>query len=219
MLLLLAHYSNGRAPQSALQPAAEALNQAQQRSSGAGRSAGRSGIASGHEDITSMNNVMLVNICSYELRSQSVRSERRIVNRPGELDGALYKESPGSAQGGIGYAEEDNGTADVEGSSLRVRCKVVGGDITFGTGRRAVLRPVPLLMGCYADSDSAHDLPEYQGKQSQVSCADACFGTQYFGLQMRGHCYCGDSYGRYGVKLPNITAGLTGRDGTGFETW
>lgn len=31
--------------------------------------------------------------------------------------------------------------------SRQVRCKVVGGDITFGTGRRAVLRPVPLLLG------------------------------------------------------------------------
>ena len=27
----------------------------------------------------------------------------------------------------------------------QVRCKVVGGTVTFGTGRRAVLRPVPLL--------------------------------------------------------------------------
>ena len=29
---------------------------------------------------------------------------------------------------------------------------------------------------------------------------------------MRGYCYCGDTYGRYGVKLPNKTAGLTGLD-------
>lgn len=31
-------------------------------------------------------------------------------------------------------------------------------------------------------------------------------------LRMRGYCYCGDTYGRYGVKLPNRTAGLTGPD-------
>ena len=31
--------------------------------------------------------------------------------------------------------------------------------------------------------------------------------------RMRGKCYCGDSYGRYGVKLPNRTAGLTGASG------
>lgn len=134
---------------------------------------------------------------------------------PGELDGALYK--------GIGYADDNNGTTDVDGilvtrfagEEFEVRCKVVGGSVTFGTGRRAVLRPVPLLMGCYADSFSAPDLPEYQGVQTQVSCADACFGSQYFGIQMRGKCYCGDSYGRYGVKLPNRTAGLTGCDCNG----
>lgn len=133
----------------------------------------------------------------------------------GELDGALYK--------GIGYADDNNGTTDVDGilvtrfagEEFEVRCKVVGGSLTFGTGRRAVLRLVPLLMGCYADSFSARDLPEYQGVQTQLSCADACFGSQYFGIQMRGKCFCGDTYGRYGVKLPNKTAGLTGCDCNG----
>lgn len=131
------------------------------------------------------------------------------------LDYALYS--------GIGMAESTNGTAEVwgilvsrfAGEEFEVRCKVVGGSQVFGRGKRAVLRPVPLLMGCWADSFSDPDLPEYQGVQTQVSCADVCFGTQYFGLQMRGKCHCGDSYGRYGPKTPNRTAGLTGCDCNG----
>ncbi|CAJ1364282.1 unnamed protein product, partial [Effrenium voratum] len=99
------------------------------------------------------------------------------------VDNALYT--------GIGFADGSNGTCDVEGilvsrfagEEFEVRCKVVGGDQVFGQGRRAVLRPVPLLMGCYADFDNDRDLPEDRGVQTQVSCADSCFGSEYFGLQ------------------------------------
>ncbi|CAJ1451951.1 unnamed protein product [Effrenium voratum] len=84
------------------------------------------------------------------------------------VDNALYT--------GIGFADGSNGTCDVEGilvsrfagEEFEVRCKVVGGDQVFGQGRRAVLRPVPLLMGCYADFDNDRDLPEDQGVQTQA---------------------------------------------------
>ena len=36
------------------------------------------------------------------------------------------------------------------------------------------------------------------------------YSGRSFGPRMRGKCHCGDSYGQYGVKLPNRTAGLTG---------
>ena len=45
--------------------------------------------------------------------------------------------------------------------------------------------------------------------------------------RMRGKCHCGDSYGRYGPKTPNRTAGLTGvglssapfRTGVAAQRW
>lgn len=132
-----------------------------------------------------------------------------------DLDVALYS--------GLGAADSMNGTTDVEGiqvsefagEEFEVRCKVVGGSQIFGQGRVGVLRPVPSLMGCYTDRPADPDLPEDRGSQVQVSCADACFGFRYFGLQLRGKCGCGDDYGQYGEQKPNITAGIPGCDCNG----
>uniref|UniRef100_A0A1I8HTR8 WSC domain-containing protein n=1 Tax=Macrostomum lignano TaxID=282301 RepID=A0A1I8HTR8_9PLAT len=55
-------------------------------------------------------------------------------------------------------------------------------------------------IGCYIDS-GARDLPEHtRGVMSIQYCLNYCIkrGYKYFGLQYSSHCFCGNTYGRYG---------------------
>ncbi len=76
-------------------------------------------------------------------------------------------------------------------------------------------------IGCYGDSNT-HDLTLYVGlpnNNANVSpqiCAQACAGHLYFAIQAGQYCWCGNSYGKYGVSTgcnspcfgnPNIICG------------
>ena len=76
-------------------------------------------------------------------------------------------------------------------------------------------------IGCYGDSNT-HDLTLYVGlpnNNSNVSpqiCAQACAGYLYSATQAGAYCWCGNSYGKYGVSTgcnapcngnPNIICG------------
>ncbi|CAE8691086.1 unnamed protein product [Polarella glacialis] len=103
-----------------------------------------------------------------------------------------------------------------KGTVFEVWCMINGGSAVFGPGRRAVLLPTPQLLGCYGDQPAGTDLPESRGSdQSQLSCADKCYGFQYFGLQSTGDCFCGNSYGKYGPATKDLSQGLLGCDCNG----
>jgi hypothetical protein len=56
-------------------------------------------------------------------------------------------------------------------------------------------------LGCYVDQPS-RDLPFLALTSSSMTvevCLNACFGYQYIGLQDGNQCFCGNTYGSYGV--------------------
>ena len=55
-----------------------------------------------------------------------------------------------------------------------------------------------MYMGCYRD-DSYRDLQVYlsKNKQSLASCGKLCSGYNFFALQNKGYCYCGNAYGTH----------------------
>jgi len=60
------------------------------------------------------------------------------------------------------------------------------------------------LQGCYGDGGSSErrDLPVSKGRGLELGeCALACRDFEYFGLQWKRECFCGNSYGKYGQLL------------------
>jgi len=64
--------------------------------------------------------------------------------------------------------------------------------------------PEPEFKGCYHDRAWPRDLEEYIGKfdakEAYEKCKAACKekGTEYFGYQGDGYCFCGSDFGRHG---------------------
>jgi hypothetical protein len=72
----------------------------------------------------------------------------------------------------------------------------------------------PNFIGCYKDNYPSRDLPvikdtsimvKIQGKNAlgPEKCACKCKGYKYFSLQNGGECFCGNTYGKYGVDATN----------------
>ncbi|PAA74710.1 hypothetical protein BOX15_Mlig013306g1, partial [Macrostomum lignano] len=69
------------------------------------------------------------------------------------------------------------------------------------------------LVGCYPDRPHARDLP-IMGKRSTemtlAACLKTCvaWDTKFLGLQGGNACWCGQSHGNHGEKLPNSDCSL-----------
>merc|ERR1711959_889517 len=93
------------------------------------------------------------------------------------------------------------------------KCNCERGSTDFGFWHQCIYempKPEPKLLGCYKDeqdrdmphgSTAAHlRFPTGEREQCFEKCASE--GYAYAGLQWKGECWCGNSYGKYGKAEP-----------------
>ena len=83
-----------------------------------------------------------------------------------------------------------------------------------GAGWRNAIYKVPQdltysYVGCYQDSSPRDLSMGYTYLNSVYNCAVFCNGYLYFGTQNNGACFCGNTYGLYGI-LPDSACGCSG---------
>ena len=75
---------------------------------------------------------------------------------------------------------------------------------------------IPVYIGCYSDSSPDRDLPIRKGKKyDKSSCNTACKEYKYFGLQYRGKCWCGHTYGTGPKHVEKPDSACGGAEGIG----
>ena len=118
----------------------------------------------------------------------------------------------------VGYQCSCGDTIGVQGQAPFSDCYypcIEGGRGNCGAGSRNSVYATRYI-GCYKDSRT-RDLPTLAGKFGISDCLKKCgqLGYAYAGLQLYDQCWCGDSYGKYGMENENL-CNLTCTQGGAF---
>uniref|UniRef100_A0A1I8J083 WSC domain-containing protein n=1 Tax=Macrostomum lignano TaxID=282301 RepID=A0A1I8J083_9PLAT len=111
----------------------------------------------------------------------------------------------GNTYGRYGKAKASSCSAVCKGDRRR-KCGGTWRNEIFTTGLRSKKAKRMLHLGCFVDS-KARDLPKLAGKGRMTvgKCYNLCRKLKYrfFGVQYASQCWCGNHYGRYGLRDKN----------------